>query len=166
MKKTSILISLVLSLIAAVAFAASSTATGTGPVLSNRGTAYIKTLSPEGAPTADTPATTISWSWNVDPGMCLPQGVGTPVPCALPSGFRVRLCWHTDADGMFLTNPSSPDVCKIVTATKTGSTSQRSGWLFNAGTKRLRMKLVFDVSGSGALSPHIIGMSDSVTVNW
>jgi hypothetical protein len=167
MKK--VLLGLVVSicLVAGIAYAASMSAGGAGPSMTAKGTAYTLTLSPTGAPASDTPAGVISYSWSANPGMCPPSGgIGAPVPCPLPSGFMVRLCWHTDADGMFWINPNTPTQCKNITSSTVGSTSQWQGWVFNSGAKRLRMKVVFSTSGSGSISPNPVTTTSSVTVNY
>lgn len=159
-----------LAFIASIAYAASSTASGSGPAMTARGTAYILTLSPSGAPAADTAATVMAWSWTANPGQCLSpvSGLGggpSTSPCPMPAGFRVRLCWHTDADGMFWINPNTPTQCKDVTNQPSGSTMQWQGWVFNSGAKKLRMKLVFSASGSGSIAPAVT-TTGRVTINW
>ncbi len=156
---------LVATLVAAIAYAASSTASGAGPSMSQLGAVYTQTLSPGGAPATDTAAKSVSWSWNLGSCQSPISGLGgtAPYSCPPPSSLVVRLCWHTDADGTFY---PTADVCKTITGQKTGTTTQWAGWLFNSGAKRLRMKLVFSSSGSGGIAPIVQGMTNSATVVW
>jgi hypothetical protein len=164
MKK--VLLGLVASicLVTSIAYAASISASGTGPSMTQKGAAYTLTLSPTGAPALDTPATTISWAWTVNTGTCM-NGIQIPAPCPLPTNFRVRLCWHQSGDGIFFIDPNDPNQCKIITNQFSGSTSQWQGYLFNGVNKTLKMKMIFDANGSGAISPAITTQG-SVTVNY